>query len=268
MPRSIPAYTAIALLASNLAMANDFHAEISANYTRGKTTYTSSTGDFSYNDKSSLLGGRYYLTSVETAGKPLAEAAFLGKNSSISATYYDYRSKIDYGSGDSFDNNGSSNSIGAFIYVPSTILVLGASYSSSSGQRDHSTQYTLGVTPVEGLMVYTSFWGDSEIRRNNINAKYVMPFDNGAAVNMEMGFRKGKDDEKNNYSLSGDYYFNRYYSLGLATGWGDGTSYGIKSTCFVTEAVSLFGALYTAKSDFPGLDASGKTWVIGASIRF
>jgi hypothetical protein len=265
MSRFSSACAALVLFSSGFVSADNYYrSEIKMDYSRYTATYLD---NFTEKTQAGTLSGAYFFEAVGTQSKPLAEADFLGKNSYVSAAYSTYKNKINADSFDLVDTHGSTQMVSTMIYVPSTILVVGAKYYESDPQNYHSIVYTLGLTPLEGLLVYTTYWDDDNYgHKTNINAKYVMPMADSTAVSMQFGFFKGDGEQGNIYSVSGDYYFNPRYSLGLSAYEDDGLTYGINSRYFFNETLSIFGGASRASPNDLGVEMKNIT--LGASVRF
>lgn len=240
----ISAANTLALLAlgPGIALAAPYQFEIDARYT--EMGAASVIG----------VGGRYHYQIVDTRDHPLAEAAFLQKAGAISID----TSKANFGS-DSPTTH--MTSITADYFFPNTkyyAAVSGAKRTSGGEpERFHSLSntrnrwgITVGVLPIEGLLVTNSFSKDDPIV--NLHAKYVRPLKGEAALSIE-AYRN---------FVSFDYYTDRTFSLGLSlSDRGSSTSTGIRARKFFTPQLS--GQLAYTSSQ-----RSADTWSLGLAYRF
>ena len=113
---------ACALVASGAALAESYQAEVNAGATRYDQDGISSS-DHTYS-----LGGSYYFNPVHTSGLPLAESAYLGKNSNVFAGVIDYPSQ---------HGNPSSQAytLGAEFYIPESFLYVQAGATRLQGKH-------------------------------------------------------------------------------------------------------------------------------------
>jgi len=189
--------------------------------------------------------GRYHFTRVQTAQRPLAEAAFLARSSNAYVRGYD---DLDVIQG------------GAEFYIPDTIFYVAAEVTRTDypGQRrNNDWGVRLGVTPIEGLLLWTGYY-DEPGYDLNLHGKYVLDLGHNNAVNVEAGFTDTDDD--NHIYLIGDFYFDRTFSAGVGYIDNGDDGFLIRTRKFFTESISV-EASYT-KSDY--LDQ----FSVGASFRF
>ncbi len=263
----------ILLLASVAgAQASDYQWELSGFYGQAETP-TTDQDDVS-------LSGRYHFSPVETDSHPLAEAAFLERASNISFghTRSDRSSDdIEY-RGDDFsytllgsDSTSDVSSLNAEVYVPGDLFYLGLGVSrresetSSRSFSDTRWNASLGLTPVDGLLVYSTFFEDQDLDKNwNLNGKYV--FDTfGPTIAIKAGY--DYDDLRvDRLSLSLDYYLDRTLSVGyqrndaVESGPGDIDDHQISIRKFFGDQWSLEG-FYSESDVFDGFG-------VVATVRF
>lgn len=226
------------LLTSSLAMANTYNAEVGLQYT-----------DFDGDLSAIHLHGVYHFTEVNTANKPLAEAAFLEKRSFVNAGHTEY--DFDGGSSD-------SQNIGFGFYIPNTMFYIGAQHIKLDDYND--TEVTLGITPVDGLLISTSHTEEADDYEPNIEAKYVRPLAGDTAINLEAGFAQGADDAEDAMYVAADYYFTSFFSVGAIVADEDESSYGIRTRYFFNDSFSVNGQAISSD------DAD--QFSIGAAFRF
>ena len=136
-------------LGSSFALADSYRADVSAIY-----------DDFDGDIKTTALAGAFYFKDVDTTGKPLAEADFLQKASNFNVA----ASTSDFGASDNLD----AVSAGVEFYVPDTIFYVAADVTNFSAGGDSDTNWTatLGVTPIDGLLVTTQYDDDVDYKFN------------------------------------------------------------------------------------------------------
>lgn len=220
------------VFSSGLALADSYQAEIGADYT-----------DVDGGDGSFGMHGEFHLNPVQTRNHPLAEAAFLEQSSNVYAA-----------SDDDFD----VLTVGGELYVPDTMFYAGARAVRTDVNGSDTTLYaTLGLTPVDGLLVTTEFNDDGYDA--NIKGKYVTSLGGGNYVNLEGEYRDGDYDDY--LSLGADFYFTRTLSMGAAfTDWYGTDQFTLRARNFFTEEVS--GQVAFTDSD------GDNSIMIGGAIRF
>lgn len=209
------------------------------------------------------LRGTYYFSRVVNNAGPLAEAAFLGRNSSINLAYSDFDSDFD---------NQDSKSAWVSYFIPNSIFFAGVEYTEEDDENDAT--FNLGITPVDGLLITTQHNKEADDYNANIYAKYVMLFDDERALNIEAAAAKDEWTEENNYLLSGDFYFNRNFSIGAAFSDDDlGNTYGLSAQHFFIENFSVSAEYYyqDTNDEYDAIyDNFGSTnaWTLALTARF
>lgn len=105
------------------------------------------------------LGAEWHFAPVATDGHPLAEAAFLEQSSSVSVVH----GMTDV---DDFDLEVNTTLLNLGYYVPNSMFYVGAVLQRTSvetqGFSDSDTDWglTLGVSPVEGLLITTDYMNE------------------------------------------------------------------------------------------------------------
>lgn len=228
--------------------------------------FEASAGYSDYYDKTlteTELHGAYYFSQVGTDNKPLAEAAFLGRNSSINLTYSDFDSEFD---------GQDSKSVSVSYFIPNSIFFAGLGYTEDDDEND--TTLNLGITPVDGLLITTQHNNEADDYNANIYTKYVMLFDDERALNIEASVAKDEWTNNNNYLLLGDFYFNHDFSIGAAfSDYDTGSTYGLSVKHFFIETASIEASYYRVNSnqeydDFYDSLGSRNIWSVTLSLRF
>jgi Putative general bacterial porin len=187
------------------------------------------------NAKSTTYGGlgTFYFDAVETVNVPLAEAAYLGKNSNIYAGAF-HTSWND----DEFMLDADIYNVGAEFFIPENFLYVSAGATRSNYDDDNDSDWytSIGLTPIDGLLVTTAYTHD-EGYDPNINAKYVTAIGNGQFINLEASFEDA--DEGNNIFIGGDFYMDSSLGIGARVGRLDETNaYELRARKFFSEKFS------------------------------
>ena len=213
---------------------------------------------------STEYSGTYYFSQVSTDARPLAEAAFLGKNSSINLGYADIDS-------DDFDAQDSSF-VSASYYIPNSIFFTSVSYSEDEDENDATLN--LGIAPIDGLLITTQHNKDADEYNENLYAKYVTLFNGDQALNLEGLVSKDEETDTTNYVLMGDFYFNQRFSLGAMFSDDDlGNTYGARLQHFFVENASLKAEYYyldtnASYDELYDNFGSRNVWSVTLSLRF
>ena len=271
------------LLATDISIAQTYRSEISLDYLRrDREALPDSESD------TWRVSGTYYFSPVNTANHPLAEAAFLEKASNLSVSYlheeWDYSDT--YGSFH-YETSVTEEDLNVDIelFIPNTMFYVAAGMTRDESKYrttvfymeddlnpgvetdtetdgDNSWHGSLGVTPIDGLLIWSDFYEDVDLDEHwNLNAKYVTDW-NGNAINIEGGY----NDYDGDYSIYvvSDYYLDRTFSVGTGVSYIDAddsdNSYILRTRKFFTDRFSIH-ANYIS-SDF--ID----TYNIGIDVRF
>ncbi len=221
------------VFSSGLALADSYQAEIGADYT-----------DVDGGDGAFGIHGEFHFNPVQTRNHPLAEAAFLEQSSNVYAAA---------------DNDFDVLTVGGEMYVPDTMFYAGARVARTdfNGSDDTTLYATLGLTPVDGLLVTTEFNDDGYDA--NVQAKYVTALGGGNYVNLEGEYRDSDFDDY--LSLGADFYFTRTLSVGAAFADRFGTDeFTLRARNFFTDEVS-------GQVAFTDSDGNNRI-MIGGAIRF
>jgi hypothetical protein len=211
------------------AIADDYRAEVRLSGQRVDLDNAS--------DDIDVIGatGTYYLEPVRTDGLPLAEAAFLGRSSFVSAGAA--RSELG-------DEKIDILSASFGYYVPNTIFYgrLGIAYLDDFSPGDRSiVNGTFGVTPFDGLLLTTDF--DEDGWDPNIAAKYVGKLANSHyyAVTASAVDPDGGDTA---VGVDFDYFLDLTFKVGGGFNSGD-DRFTIRAEKFFTPSFAVGGSLFT-----------------------
>lgn len=190
----------VSLLAASIANASDYQFDVAG---------LVANRDYDNGDDSSTLGVgiEFHFVPVDTSKGPLAEAAFINKSSNISAMQY-------WRESDDFDSD--LTIVSGELYIPNTMFYVGLDYAYLDGDgdiNDDSWTLTAGLTPIENLLVTTSYNEDVDYEPN-VAAKYLFGLSNGATL-VANGRFVSVDNGDDTISAGLDYYFNRYTGVGF-----------------------------------------------------
>ena len=226
------------------ALADDYRFEVKGTFDR------LSTDD---NFDIAALAGTWYFAPVSTDNVPLAEAAFLGRASSLSAI----AAQVELAG---VHLNAGSASVG--YYIPGTMFYAGVGVSrnedliglsSTMVLTEYRTNWsgTLGIAPLDGLLLTTDF--EEHGYDPNITARYVgkLPNNHFYAGSVNLVYYDDLAtpfDARMPYGLDFDYYFDDSTSLGL--GFDDvGDRWELRGEKFFSKSWAAGVSAYTADFD-------------------
>lgn len=202
---------ALLALAPAAALADDYRFEVRGSFDRQEFEGAPSF----YEPEALSLSGSWYFEPVSTDGVPLAEAAYLGRASSLSAAF---------GQVDLFGTHLESQGAHVGYYIPNTMFYAAAgvtrrqeviALNSTLRITDHRTTWsgTLGVAPIDGLLITTDFQEGGY--DPNVTARHVGKLPNGHFY--AGGVRLADPDFGDlQFGLDFDYYFDDTTSLGAS----------------------------------------------------
>lgn len=168
-----------------------------------------------FSDSDSLaLSGTWYFAPVDIDDVPLAEAAFLGRASSLSAAAARF---------EVLDEHLNAQSARVGYYIPGNWFYAAVGVSRSEyftalnssfvlKERDTRWNGTLGITPVNGLRITTDFGEDDY--EPNVTARYVGKLPNDHFYAGSVNFVDA-DFGDTSFGLDFDYYLDETASLGV-----------------------------------------------------
>lgn len=221
-------------MTSGAVLAQDYQFDVGVDYT-----------DVEDGDGAFGAYAEYHFSTVDTSGRPLAEAAFLTKSSNVYV-----RGAADF----------DIANVGVEFYIPNSMFFIGADFyrTDFGGVSDNTWAARLGITPIDGLLITTTI--PEEDYEVNLQAKYVTALGGDNFLNLEAGFQDGGDFD-DTLTLGADYYFSRSFSVGLGyADFGDDDAFTIRTRNFFTEAFS--GELSYTDTD------AGSAVNVGVSLRF
>ena len=200
-------------------------------------------------DKIIGLVAEIYFSPVSTDNKPLAQAAFLDKKSSVSVGYMNFKTDLQNASVDSIDLGGPI--IGINYITETDAFILGAAYSKLDGDTNPDfltidseiVSFTIGKYINDSTIVQASYTsGDAEYRNTassqtsyldldyyelsyitvqSLGATNYYSFGIGFELISKEGSTSVKEDN-NEFKVLGNYYFSRMTSLGVAAAFNSG----------------------------------------------
>jgi hypothetical protein len=199
------------------------------------------------------LQGSYYFDGVTTDNTAWAEAAFMGRNNSVSLDYTNYHyknSNIDsYSLNLSGDYHHNNIFIGASIFYINTEL---------GGFSADDTNYgaELGYFFDKNWLVSVAANNDDFSNSFTINTKYIATLSEQSFINLEASL----NNESNDLLAAADYYWSPQSSVGLILSTDSNLNAGLRAQHFFTPTVS-------AKISYFSYDY-GDTYSVGLTGRF
>ena len=256
--------TAVAVLASSVATAQDYQFEVGAGYVNGDM--------FGVDYDGFGINARGHLDRVDTTKGPLNEAAFLDKSSFVNLAW----ATID-------PDTSSSNSLDAFDlsgrFVTGKNLIIEAGYQDGEGLFNgipfDDTIISVGVgTYLEdnmaAVITYQTFDdADTNSLSANLHGINTLEGETSLAYDLGLGYiiDDGADDSGYIISAGADYYLDKALSFGagiqLMSATIDVSTIDVRANYFVTPVVRL-GLGYVTY----GQDGDGDAIALDASMRF
>ncbi|WP_049721417.1 putative porin [Gilvimarinus polysaccharolyticus] len=252
----------VGFLGSMHALAEPYQWEVEGSYRSGEDTLPSYFGQ----DRDAYsVSGKYYFSPVSSAGRPLAEAAFLARASSVNILMDHHTDVVDQSycsSEDDCTTNKSDESesglgVGLEYYVPNSIFYLAGqvkqsqrevnSYYSGAGSEWYHSEdssrtswaATVGVMPIDGWLIAAKIGEQNDFNgsEQSIETKYVLPMGQQALKLTGAYYLDGYDYLQRDWQVGADYFFTPSLSIGGT--YADGDSYGVRAEKFFTESFSL-----------------------------
>lgn len=210
-------YLAVAIAAGfasqSVVHAQDYQMEAGLSYFDDGNTISDLAVDFTY-----------HIDTVTTADRPLAEAAFLGRNSNVSAFYY------------TPDNDLLEDTMGLGVEWWFEDIYAAADVSDNDGDLDMTVR--LGYMLQDGFLIYAGYNDDDAATLSTIllGTKYVAD-----SLNVEVEVMQS-DDVNDTVSASAlaDYYINNSFSVGASVEKAERgpSTFGVQSRYFFTPVLS------------------------------
>ena len=179
------------------------------------------------------LEGTHYFDSVTTKNTAWAEAAFMGRNNSVTAGYTD------------FDSDAYALSLGGDYYHKNIFVGLDVAYVDvDGGSSDTNFVGEVGYFFAENWLVSVSGSDEDFSDSLALNTKYIAKLAGGAFLNFEASFLNFDND----FTAAADYYWTARSSVGLNLSTEDGYDFGLEAKHFFTPTISA-NITYTALDD-------------------
>ena len=179
------------------------------------------------------LEGTHYFDSVTTKNTAWAEAAFMGRNNSVTAGYTD------------FDSDAYALSLGGDYYHKNIFVGLDVAYVDvDGGSSDTNLVGEVGYFFAENWLVSVSGSDEDFSDSLALNTKYIAKLAGGAFLNFEASFLNFDND----FTAAADYYWTARSSVGLNLSTEDGYDFGLEAQHFFTPTISA-NITYTALDD-------------------
>ena len=220
-------------LLSSTALADNYNTQVDFNYL--------TVDDYNVIN----LEGTYYFDQVKTGNTAWAEAAFMGRNNSVSLGYTN------------FDSNADALSLSGDYYQKNVFVGLDVTYvDADGGYSDTSVSGEVGYFFAEDWLVSIS--GDDEDFSDSLalNTKYIKTLANGAFVNFEASYFNYDND----FAAAADYYWTARSSVGVSLSTQEGYNFGLNAQHFFSPAIA-------ARVEFVSLD-DDDALVFGVTGRF
>ena len=205
------------------------------------------------------LGGSYYFDRVNTNKGPLAEAAFLDKQSSVDAVF----TRFDYDG-----NNLNAWALAGTYVVQGSGLYLNASVAHLNGYSEDIYGFGGGYYLSRDLTVYVDTEFDEDLNYLGMSLGSKKLFDLGSERYVSLqGVYNNPDEGDDSFALSSDFYLNRALSVGFGYEWADKFSDGIssvRSQWFVNKQFAVSAEVSYADYD----SGSDTSYMLGATMRF
>jgi len=244
-------------LAPAAAVADDYQFEV-----RGGFDHLGSDTDIDV----ASLGGTWYFAPVSTNNVPLAEAAYLGRASFLGGGL----ALMDF-----LDTTLDAEDVKVGYYIPGTMFyaAVGAlheqniiAFSSTFTETRYDTRWfgTLGIAPLDGLLVTTDFheYGYDP----NITARYVgkLPNNHFYAGSVTLA---DIDYGETAYGLDFDYYFDDSTSVGVGFDGGGGRFDSDARFVYGGNRLELRAEKFFSKSWAAGVSAYTSDFHDGFSVH-
>jgi len=193
-----------------------------------------------------MLNATHYFDQVTTNGTAWAEAAYMGKNNNVAATY----SYLD----------GDANALtlrGEYYSDNNFFGAIQANYVDvDNGGSDTSFSAEVGYFFKKNWLVAIQGNDEDFSDTLSIRTKYIASLESGAFANLEAIYSDATEDTV----ISGDYYWVAQSSIGATLSDADGYNFGLQAQHFFTPTIA-------ARVSYVSLDADD-LFSVGISGRF
>ncbi|MDB2373750.1 putative porin [Psychrosphaera haliotis] len=221
-------------LLSSSAIANTYNNQVDVDY-------------FSVESSNIIkLEGTHYLQSVSTNNTAWAEAAFIGRNTSVNVSYTD------------FDGDISNLVLGGDYYNNDLFFGLDVVYADVDGfDSDTSLVGEVGYFLKPNWMVSVAASEEDFSDTLVLSSKYIATLGDGQFVNFEVSYKNFDSD----IVAAADYFWSPQSSIGVSLSSEESVNGTIRAQHFFTPSIS-------ARVEYVLLDGSDNGVLIGLTGRF
>ncbi|MDO3384598.1 putative porin [Gilvimarinus sp. SDUM040013] len=265
-----------ALLLSVAAQADMASLNLESEYQfelRGSYTYDDQPiASLDFDSQAYGVEASYFYAPVKLGQQPYAEAAFLQGVSSLELSMQ--RRETESRFTDCASCNAASSTydyltltsrsyVADYLYLEGTYSYSDYEYQSFNSTSSNDSDFwfaSIGVMPLEGLLITTDFNKRNSLFENgwNLGAKYVVPVTETAAINMEATY-SDPDIGDDTWLLEADYYFTPTLSLG--------GSYSTQSELYTARSTWYWSKSFAVDVEYQE-QYLGDSYTIGVSTRF
>lgn len=228
---------------------------------------------------------RYYLAPVPTGKGPLAEAAFSERSASVFAAYQYNRFRVPGGHGSHSRSllGGVYADKNSDLYLRGSLIQInndsGKIYQASAGWFfDDNWLVSIDMAHQDHSSHDLTHWG--------LSSKRLFTLSSGDSINVVARYQRFDDDWsdmaagqiKNTYTLGGDYYFGKHFSLGAEYGWGspslaieDSHYSELRAKWYFNDTMAVNAAVtFASRAEGPGVltENNFDQASIGLTMRF
>jgi len=199
-------------LLSSSVLANTYNNQVDFNYLN--------VDDFNVIN----LEGTHYFDSVTSNNTAWAEAAFMGRNNSVTAGYTN------------FDSDAYSLALGGDYYHENIFVGVDFSFVDvDNSANEKNLVVELGYFFAENWLVSVSGSDAGLSNSLALNTKYIATLSDGAFLNFEASYLNDHDD----FTATADYYWTARSSVGLNLSTEDGYDFGVRAQHFFSPTTSV-----------------------------
>jgi hypothetical protein len=207
-------------LLSASIFAQPYHSEVSVEYANSDDSITTLS-----------LQDSYYFDGVTIDNTAWAEAAFMGRNNSVSLDYTNYHYKNSNIDSYSLNLNGDYHYNN--IFIGASILYIDTELNGFSAD-DTIVGAELGYFFDKNWLVSVNANNDDFSNSLTINTKYIATLSEQSFINLEASL----NNESNDLLAAADYYWSPQSSVGLVLSTDSNLNAGLRGQHFFTPTVS------------------------------
>jgi hypothetical protein len=217
---------------------------------------------------------RFYLAPVSTDGEvPLAEAAFMQRQSSLAATFT--RGTVEANGQDAHNN---AWSVGGEYMDRSHNYYASLDMEFVNNSKMYEATTKLGYFVQNDWLVTADIYHTKDEMGHTaleygVSTKKLLDLNTGDFIAITAGFRDEDDSNRTMYNVGADYYFGKNLSVGLGYNWvsagvfqSDNDGFEVRSNWYVLPNLALNASVGRVFLD--DVDFNETAYQIGASYRF